>query len=793
MTILIILFILLLLILAYIITINVGAIVNVPYKRGGFTHIFSEIDYTDKEKELIMAMTSLLEKGFTQKMTTPPTSIAMPNIYNDLINLTEYRNIKQSKCHFPQIFLTHNCYFRKFLISQVFVLSHFYKKGAIVLYNGASNSTFLPYLISLFPSFKWHIYYDLELSYYLEESDHIHLYNKYMTIEDATKWTHKIDIVISHHRPINATKSPNEYDHLLLESLKEQSALIKEIEPKKGASLKLMLPFVSPLDNSNIELIQGKILWMPWTKPTSTDGTLIIEASDAKKNSSNMFIHLKTIQDSYATHNMIDRVWGHYGEPHLDIRGYDRCFDCAFEYTVWGKYITASREEIRHLHNISISYFMNDVSNKFEPLISIVQKSDQHGRHPNLTPIERVRYLIEHKYIQKKNISEFWKKYEAILDQNAQLYDEFVEELVELPELPTAFNGESKFSYDFNNNEIIAKKLLNTKFATLYTEKEQKYILAASKKEWPLPSIWNSLKFYIPYRGNKGGTLAHNLVYSHLGQRKLFLTEMQTITRFLKSASDVAIILYAGAAPSVHLPLMYELFPNVTWHLYDPAKFAIKECHHAKIYNEYFTDETANKWKHKCDIFICDIRLSANNSAEFEQQVDADMKMQDNWTRIIEPKLGASLKFRLPYLSEKNKMHVYKYLRGKILWQMWPPMASTECRLIVDAADINSTMDIDVVKYQNSCMEHNMIDRAWKTYQVPHKDCHKIVGYDRCFDCTCEAISWLDYMKMPNAKQKNIYDHFNSLTKITHQSLQGKKTPHGYNQYECAAARLAKL
>lgn len=279
MTILIILFILLLLILAYIITINIGAIINVPYKRGGFSHIgseLSEIDYTDKEKELILPMIKA-----ASAMTTAPTS--MPNLYNDMINLIEYRNIKQFKCHFPQIFLTHNCYFRKFLISQVFVLSHFYKKGAIVLYNGASNSTFLPYLISLFPSFKWHIYYDLELSYHLEESDSVHLYNKYMTIEDAVKYTHKIDIVISHHRPINATKSPNEYDHLLLESLKHQSALIKEIEPKKGASLKLMLPFVSPLDNSNIELIQGKILWMPWTKPTSTDGTLIIEASDAKK------------------------------------------------------------------------------------------------------------------------------------------------------------------------------------------------------------------------------------------------------------------------------------------------------------------------------------------------------------------------------------------------------------------------------------------------------------------------------------------------------------------------------
>ena len=175
------------------------------------------------------------------------------------------------------------------------------------------------------------------------------------------------------------------------------------------------------------------------------------------------------------------------------------------------------------------------------------------------------------------------------------------------------------------------------------------------------------------------------------------------------------------------------------------------------------------------------------------------MKKQDEWTRLICPKLGASLKFRLPYLSEKNNMNFYTYIRGKILWQMWPPQASTECRLVVDGKDImdldspngvDSTMKIDVVKYQNACMEHNMIDRAWKTYKVPHPDCNKIKGYDRCFDCTCEAISWLAYMKMPNAKKMNLNDYFNNLTKICHQPLIGHKTKHGNYSHMCAAERL---
>ena len=105
-----------------------------------------------------------------------------------------------------------------------------------------------------------------------------------------------------------------------------------------------------------------------------------------------------------------------------------------------------------------------------------------------------------------------------------------------------------------------------------------------------------------------------------------------------------------------------------------------------------------------------------------------------------------------------------------------------------------------VVKYQNSCAFHNIIDRAWKVYEMP-KDSHghrcnelgKIIGYDRCFDCTCEAVSWLQYRELKNAKKQPLNKYFDDLTHITHQPLQNKKSLHGYNQYEMAAIRLNKI
>jgi hypothetical protein len=356
-------------------------------------------------------------------------------------------------------------------------------------------------------------------------------------------------------------------------------------------------------------------------------------------------------------------------------------------------------------------------------------------------------------------------------------------------------SNKDKYSYNFKHNLQVANTLLHKKFNILqhYTNQEKEYILLASSKEWPLPNIWMdlSLPALIPYRENKQQVIAHHLTYNHSGQRKLFLVEMELLTNFLSDAGENIIILYAGAAPAIHIPLFIELFPNCIWHLYDPAKFAIKENKNIKIYNKFFTDETAKEWNKKCDIFICDIRLDKND--DFENQVDTDMKMQDRWTRLIEPRKGASLKFRPPYTYEDI---LYEYINGRILWQMCPPKTSTETRLIVDAKDANmhsTPMKISVLTYQDLCAEHNIIDRPWKTYKIPHPDVKHISGYDRCFDCTCEAMCWLSYMKLKNVKKKSLSKHMNTLTKITHQPLKSHKTMHGHFQFDTAAVRISKM
>ncbi len=72
---------------------------------------------------------------------------------------------------------------------------------------------------------------------------------------------------------------------------------------------------------------------------------------------------------------------------------------------------------------------------------------------------------------------------------------------------------------------------------------------------------------YTPYspdtRGNR-----------HIGQRKLFLNEVQYLTRSA-GYQDYAIIVYAGAAPSNKTAFLAQLFPKCIFILVDPNPFAV--------------------------------------------------------------------------------------------------------------------------------------------------------------------------------------------------------------------------
>ena len=221
----------------------------------------------------------------------------------------------------------------------------------------------------------------------------------------------------------------------------------------------------------------------------------------------------------------------------------------------------------------------------------------------------------------------------------------------------------------------------------------------------------------------------------HLGQRKLLMSEIGALVRLDPKTEYLAV--YAGAAPGVHTPLLSELFPNVTFHLYDPAPFRIKETERIKLFNACFTDEVARTYAARDEsqhlVFICDIRRTTD-----EQMVWEDMLAQRRWHEIMSPAL-TSLKFRLPWpgngvASESNQV---EYLDGDIHLPVWGPTSTTESRLVIEEGRHarNATRVYDCLAYEEEMCHFNRVVRP----SIHGGQKETGVGLDGCYDCTAEV------------------------------------------------------
>jgi hypothetical protein len=208
------------------------------------------------------------------------------------------------------------------------------------------------------------------------------------------------------------------------------------------------------------------------------------------------------------------------------------------------------------------------------------------------------------------------------------------------------------------------------------------------------------------------------------------LSEIEFLTLYAKPDKKWTVV-YAGSAQGTHILYLSELFPNVTFHLYDPSKFDNNLVNYAKthenikIFNELFLNETCQQYKNKEDVFfISDIRTVPSDtetmherdedgdttsdadeaSAEFEKEVSKNMAWQKEWVEIMQP-VASMLKFRLPYKPGKTK-----YLDGKIYFQVWAGKTSSEGRLISEKP--YRIIEYDNTDYEQCMFRLNLCDRA---------------------------------------------------------------------------------
>jgi hypothetical protein len=256
----------------------------------------------------------------------------------------------------------------------------------------------------------------------------------------------------------------------------------------------------------------------------------------------------------------------------------------------------------------------------------------------------------------------------------------------------------------------------------------------------------------------------------HWGQRKLLFSELQFLLEVRDESGDSEYTcIYVGAASGAHLPILFDLFPKVSWILYDPNEFHADVVKHtrASVRRRMFTDAECESVRGETSgkrlLFVCDMRVATKDI-----DVERDMADQMRWVTVLQP-VGVSLKFRLPFGKVSilrgvpkgmdarvdpqfdapgASPHLAVYLEGKIYGQVNAPPNSAEARLVVHRPPgTPSTFDVrtyDITNFEELMQGYNFWRRN-NRYQVSVGGCSDIValvpGFDNGMESCTEA--WL--------------------------------------------------
>lgn len=240
------------------------------------------------------------------------------------------------------------------------------------------------------------------------------------------------------------------------------------------------------------------------------------------------------------------------------------------------------------------------------------------------------------------------------------------------------------------------------------------------------------------------------------GQFKLLVSEIEFFTLYWDPIQHPnPICIYVGALPGQHTNILAQLFPQITFHLYDTQSAApsLRERSNIQIYQRYFTDAEVAVYKDVPSLFfISDIRsLQYQQGGAYkatlanEERAWNDMRLQEGWVKALRP-VWSLLKFRLPYDFPEVRAKIgptWRYLDGMIYFQQWTGRESAEARLVVPQDW--SEKDYDYGQYERMMAHHNAVTRNAKVYRNPfnpnssdHIDTDH--GYTNDYDSVATAL-----------------------------------------------------
>ena len=138
------------------------------------------------------------------------------------------------------------------------------------------------------------------------------------------------------------------------------------------------------------------------------------------------------------------------------------------------------------------------------------------------------------------------------------------------------------------------------------------------------------------------------------GQRKLLYTEIEFLSLLSKKYELQNILtVYVGSADGTHLPIVFNMFPDLEWILIDPRKFNIKNQENIHKMNIYYDDNTYKEIQkinknNKKIAFISDIRRCEESMDD--DKIYEDMIAQMKWCIQLDS-IAYMFKFRLDLLE----------------------------------------------------------------------------------------------------------------------------------------------
>ena len=222
----------------------------------------------------------------------------------------------------------------------------------------------------------------------------------------------------------------------------------------------------------------------------------------------------------------------------------------------------------------------------------------------------------------------------------------------------------------------------------------------------------------------------------HRGQIKLLLSEMTFLQPYRHTPHTVV---YAGAAPGLHISILAAMFSDMHFILIDPHPSAIADGDLPNVVtlSVCMTDQLAEELGSRGGdvLFISDVRVGIPLEDEPNElprdhqiRVHTDMMAQMGWYLKLKPKAGL-LKFRLPWDLEPQT----HYFQGTILLPIFGRPYTHESRLLVTGPTPPS------IQYNNSTYERQMahFNRVLRPATYAHS---------RCYDCTAFTAIVAQYM-----------------------------------------------